>query len=67
MQLTIPAAKKVEQLHHHLHREFPNAPVEAIEHEVDERLHALIAGAHFDDYVPLLVHRYVRERLRATN
>ena len=66
MQLTITAAKKIEQLPRYLHAEFPTAPIEAIEHDVEERLHDLIAGAHFDDFVPLLVHRSVRQRLRNT-
>jgi Protein of unknown function (DUF3562) len=64
MQLTATAAKQIEQLPRYLHHEFPEAAVEAIEHDVEERVHELIAQAHFDDYVPLLVHRAVRERLR---
>jgi hypothetical protein len=65
MQLTVTAAKKIEQLPRYLHNEFPDAPVAGIEHDVEERLHELIASAHFDDYVPLLVHSTVREHLRA--
>ncbi len=67
MQLSSVAAKKIEQLPRYLHNEFPSAPVEEIEHDVEERLRDLIASAHFDDYIPLLVHRSVRERLRTLN
>ena len=67
MELSRATAKQIEQLPRYLHNEFPSAPVDAIEHEVEERLRDLIAIAHFDDYVPLLVHRSVRERLRAVN
>ena len=64
MELTVTAARKIEQLPRYLHLEFPDAPVAAIEHDVEERVHELIVSAHFDDYVPLLVHRAVREHLR---
>jgi hypothetical protein len=64
MELTTSAAKQIEHLPETLHHEFPDAPVALIEHDVDERVRALIAEAHFDDFVPLLVHKSVRERLR---
>ncbi|HWB21781.1 MAG TPA: DUF3562 domain-containing protein [Gaiellaceae bacterium] len=65
MQLTVTAARKIEQLPRYLKHEFPDAPFEAIQHDIEERVHELIVSAHFDDYVPLLVHRTVREHLRA--
>jgi hypothetical protein len=66
MKLTMNAAKQIEHLPEYLHDEFPDAPVAVIEHDVEERVRDLIAEAHFDDYVPLLVHKSVRERLRTT-
>jgi hypothetical protein len=38
--------------------------VTAIEHDIDDGVHRLIDSAHFDDYVPLLVHKAVRQHLR---
>ena len=67
MQLTVTASKQIEQLPRHLHREFPNTSVSVIEHEIEERVRRLASSAHFDDYIPLLVHRTVREALRSTN
>jgi hypothetical protein len=64
MKLTTNAAKQIEHLPEYLHQEFPNAPVAMIEHDIEERVRDLIAEAHFDDYVPLLVLKSVRERLR---
>jgi hypothetical protein len=64
MKLTMNAAKQIEHLPEYLHEEFPDAPVAVIEHDVEERVRDLIAEAHFDDFVPLLVHKSVRERLR---
>ncbi len=40
MQLTISAANKLERLPRHLHREFPETPVEAIEHDIRAPPHA---------------------------
>ena len=44
--------------------EFPCVPPEAIALEVDLEARELVAMARFNDFVPLLVHRAVRERLR---
>lgn len=67
MNLTRETAKRIEQIPRTLRAEFPTVPLEAIEHDVEEQLGHLVANAHFDDFVPLLVHRAVRERLRAVN
>jgi hypothetical protein len=64
MKLTTNAAKQIEHLPEYLHEEFPDAPVAVIEHDVEERVSDLMASAHFDDFVPLLVHKSVREQLR---
>lgn len=57
MELTSHTAKQIEQLPRYLHAEFPNAPIGVIEHDIEDRVHDLITSAHFDDFVPLLVHR----------
>ncbi len=67
MRLTTAAAIRIERLPHDLKAEFPAVPLAAIEHDVEEVVRRLIAGARFDDFVPVLAHRTIRERLRATN
>ncbi len=64
MELTHNAEKHLEQVPHQLQSEFPQLPASAIELDVREHVRDLIADAHFDDYVPLLVHKAVREHLR---
>jgi hypothetical protein len=66
-QLTADTAKRLERLPHDLHAEFPEVPMQTIEHDVQEGVRELISNARFTDYVPLLVHKTIRERLRATN
>ena len=63
-QLTLKAAKRLEQVPRALAAEFPTVPLEALEHELAERVHQLVGSAHFDDFIPLLAHRAVRARLR---
>ena len=67
MQLTRQAAKRLDQLPQYLQVEFPGAPMAAIEHDLDESVRNLIATAHFDNYVPLLALKAVRDRLLAMN
>jgi hypothetical protein len=38
--------------------------LDAIERDVDEEARHLVQGARFDDFVPVLVHKAVRARLR---
>lgn len=64
MQLTVEAAKRIDQLPRYLQKEFPTVPLAVIEHDVDTRVRVLITDAHFDDYVPLLAHKAVRQHLR---
>lgn len=64
MNLTQEATLRIAQLPHHLHTEFPHASVPAIETDVREQVSHLTADANFDDYVPLLAHRAVRQHLR---
>ena len=65
--LALDTARRIEQVLAGLHAEFPDAPLETIKHDVDERVHELALTARFDDYVPLLARRTVRERLLAMN
>ena len=67
MRLTTTTTKHLEQVPGSLKAEFPGVPLEAIEHDLEERVRQLITNAHFDDYIPLLARRAVRERLRATS
>lgn len=55
--------KKLEKLPLDLHAEFPDVPLDALEHDVDRDARVLLSSARFNDFVPLLVHRAVRERL----
>lgn len=63
--LTADVARHVRRIPGDLKAEFPNIPLEAIEHDVTESARELIANARFGDFVPVLVYRAVRERLRA--
>lgn len=67
MNLTKTGAARIEQVPRMLKAEFPTVPLEVIEHDVEDRVRRLVAGASFDDFVPLLAQRAVRERLRALN
>ena len=48
-----------------LKAEFPDVELDAIERDVDRSVQELSQRAHFHDFLPLLVHKAVRERLRA--
>jgi hypothetical protein len=63
-QLTATTARHIDQLRHELRSQFPQAPSETIERDVDEVVRSLMTQARFDDYVPVLVQKAVRERLR---
>lgn len=64
MKLTAIAYKRLEHVPRALHSEFPSIPIEAIEDDLEEHMRHLLAHAHFDDFVPLLARRAVREHLR---
>jgi Protein of unknown function (DUF3562) len=64
--LTADVELRLQRIPRDLGVEFPNVPREEIERDVDQSLSALIEAARFCDFVPLLVHRAVRERLLAT-
>jgi hypothetical protein len=67
MMLTQSTAKRIEQISKGLHEEFPQAPLQMIEHDIEDRVRELKVGAHFDDFISLLAWRAVRERLQARN
>ena len=48
-------------------REFPHLPDERVEQVFRTVVDDLLERAHFDDFVPLLVHRRAAERLRAAS
>jgi hypothetical protein len=45
-------------------REFDTLPQNQVLAEVETLTNRLIEQARFDDYIPILVHRYAREHLR---
>jgi len=47
-----------------LKEEFPQVPLDEIERDVDTATQRLGETARFSDFLPVLVHRVVRERLR---
>jgi hypothetical protein len=55
--------RKLEHVPDRLEDEFPDEPADRVEREVDVVSDQLLRRARFPDYVPLLVHRFVRERL----
>ena len=64
--LTEDLMRRLEQLPADLKAEFPHIPLDAIERDVKAGVHELVEGARFHDFVPVLVHRTVREHLRTT-
>ena len=64
--LTDDLMRRLEQLPADLKAEFPHVPLDTIERDVKAGVRELVELARFHDFVPVLVHRTVRERLRAT-
>jgi hypothetical protein len=64
--LTDDLKRRLEKLPADLQAEFPDIPLDTIERDVNAGVHELVEQARFNDFVPVLVHRTVRERLRAT-
>lgn len=44
--------------------EFRNVPMPEVAHEVESIAETLLENAHFDDYIPVLTHRFAREHFR---
>jgi hypothetical protein len=64
--LTADVELRLRRIPADLSAEFPNVPSAEIRRDVDESVSELIEKARFLDFVPLLVHRAVRERLLVT-
>src|SRR5665647_3947274 len=45
--------------------ELPQVPAEHVDEHLEDVASDLLAQAHFEEFVPLLVHRHVRSRLLA--
>ena len=56
--------KKIEYGARILMKEFETLPGDQVEAEVRSVAAALLDHARFDDYVPILAHRFAREHLR---
>ena len=56
--------KRLKQIPCELKDEFPQVPLDTIEHDVDVETRQLTESAQFTDFLPVLVHKAVRERLR---
>lgn len=63
--LTADVGKRLERLPQELHDEFPQNPIDTIRQDVASDARAILARAHFTDFVPVLVHRTVRQRILA--
>ncbi len=55
--------KKLQRIPAELQCEFPDVPLEQISELVEVLAHRLLIAARFDNFVPLLAHRWARERL----
>ena len=55
--------RKLEHIPGRLTEEFPDEPDERVEREVEVVSGELLTRARFPDFVPLLVHRFLREHL----
>jgi hypothetical protein len=66
VRVTLRAAtrSKIEHATRTLADEFDAVPHDFIAAELEATAMRLLERARFDDYVPLLAHRYVRETLR---
>lgn len=65
--LTADTERRVQRIPADLKAEFPDVPSDVLEHDVDEGARELIENARFTDFVPVLIHRSVREQLLARN
>jgi len=64
MNLKAETKVKLERSVKILAGEFAAVPRPLIASEVEANAARLLESARFDDYVPILAHRYVRDRLR---
>jgi hypothetical protein len=64
MILKTTTRTKLEHSARALKTEFDAVPYAVIAADVEATARSLLERARFDDYVPILTHRYVRDRLR---
>ncbi len=63
-----PATRSaLEHCSKQLANEFRAVPRHVVVGEVESVTNGLLANARFDDYIPVLVHRHARHRLREWN
>ena len=65
--LTADLEQRLKRLPEDLQSEFPDVPADTIARNVDAGVRELVARARFNDFVPLLVHKLVREQLLASS
>jgi hypothetical protein len=63
--LTADLEKRLKRLPQDLQGEFPDVPPDTIERTVEAGARELLAQARFHDFVPVLVHKAVRQQLLA--
>ena len=64
MRPTQATKTKLQHSKEALAAEFEHVPPEDIARRLEEIAHWLLEAARFDDYIPVLAHRYAREELR---
>jgi phage terminase Nu1 subunit (DNA packaging protein) len=63
MVISASTERKLTHLRDELHREFATLTPEHIDRQIHDVEHHILEQARFDDFVPVLVDRYVRQRL----
>ena len=64
MTMTPGTRSKLDYTKRILVREFNHLPHEEVVHEIETVTDSLLEAARFDDYIPILAHRFARDRLR---
>jgi hypothetical protein len=67
MNLRPETRVRLEYIGQVLIREFDTVPAVVVLSEVDTATNALVARAKFDEFIPILAHRFAREQLRTRN
>jgi hypothetical protein len=63
LEVTSETKEKIDKLPERLSEEFADVEPSTVEKEVAEVAQDLLHDAKVEDFVPLLAHRYIRERL----
>jgi hypothetical protein len=63
--LTADLQKRLRRVPSELAAEFPDVPADRIRRDVDEQTERLLESARVTEYIPILVHKELRARLRA--